>query len=158
MWKNILKFGAIGVGIALLGAGVLYGVQYWRYRSSPEYQILSDLKKWEKMYAEDSYGGETPEETLRLFIDALKNGDTDLAAKYFIIDKQEEWREDLAKIKEKGLLQDMIRDAEKLNSKYPLMEGNNNRFIFEAFNENGELILQADIAKGPNGKWKILDL
>ena len=158
MLRNVAKFGGIALLIALLGIGVLYGIQYWRYRSSPEYRVLQDLKNIERQYAEDSYGGETPEETLRLFIEALKNGDTDLAAKYFVLDKQEEWREDLVKIKEKGLLKDMIRDAEKLNSKYPLIDGDNNRFIFEAFNENGELILQADIAKGPNGKWKIVDL
>jgi hypothetical protein len=34
----------------------------------------------------DTYGGKTPEETLQLFIDALKAGDIELASKYFALE------------------------------------------------------------------------
>ncbi len=33
----------------------------------------------------DTYGGKTPEETLGMFIDALKKGDVELASKYFVL-------------------------------------------------------------------------
>lgn len=158
MWRNILKFLGLAAVVVLIGIGVLWGVQYMRYRTSPEYRALEDLKNLEKQYAEDPYGGETPEETLRLFIDALKAGDTDLAAKYFVLDKQGKWKEDLVKIKERGLLDEMVKDADKLGAKYPLTKGVDDRFIFETYNESNELVMQADLGKGANGRWKILDL
>ena len=114
MLRNIFKFVVIALVIVVLGTGVLYVVQYWRNKTSPEYQATEYFKDLEKQYVEDTYGGSTPEETLRLFIDALKKGDTDLAARYFLIEDQEQWREDLAKIKEKNLLPAMIRDLEVL--------------------------------------------
>ena len=159
MLKSVLKFLGVAAGIVALGIGALLGVQYWRYQTSPEYRTIQNLKNLEKQYAEDPYGGDTPEETLRLFIDALKNGDTELAAKYFVLDKQQQWREDLAKIKEKGLMDNSIKDLERLKKKYPLGSGDA-RFIFEfeTRNEPDELTVQADVAKSPNGKWKILDL
>ncbi len=158
MWKGFLKFLGVALGIVLLGVGALFGLQYWQYRTSDEYRAIQDLKDLERQYAEDPYGGDTPEETLRLFIDALKAGDMELASKYFVLDKQEQWKNDLLIIQEKGLVDEMVRDLERLGNKYPLVEGNDNRFIFEAYNEQKEFVMQADIAKASNGKWKILDL
>lgn len=158
MLKNVTKFSGITLVIVVLGVGALWGIRYLQYRTSPEYRLTQNLENLKKQYAEDPYGGDTPEETLQLFIDALKKGDTDLAAKYFMLDKQAEWREDLAKIKEKGLLDEMIMDLKNLGNKYPLLSGDNDRLIFETHNRSKELTMQADLAKGPNGKWKILDL
>ncbi len=45
-----------------------------------------------KPYREDTYGGKTPEETWAMFIDALKKDDAELASKYFVPEKQEEWK------------------------------------------------------------------
>ncbi|MFY9462229.1 MAG: hypothetical protein WAP51_03450 [Candidatus Sungiibacteriota bacterium] len=147
-----------GVVIALLGVGVMYGLQYYQYRKSPEYQAQKYFEDLQKRYAEDTYGGDTPEETLQLFIDALKKGDVELASKYFILDKQAEQKQYLISVKDKDFLDEMIVDVEKLGNKYPLVRGDNNRFIFETYNSQKELVLQADVAKAPNGKWKILDL
>ncbi|MBI2640436.1 MAG: hypothetical protein HYW91_00950 [Candidatus Sungbacteria bacterium] len=155
MWRNVLKFFGIILVIAILGVGVLLGVQYVRYRNSPEYRAEQDLKILGKQYAEDPYGGETPEETLRLFIDALKTGDTELAAKYFVLDKQEQWQEDLAKIKGKGLLDEMVRDLEREKSKYQISDG---QIGFDVANEQKEAILSIRLGRGPSDKWKILDL
>jgi len=44
----------------------------------------------EAQYRADTYGGATPEETLRLFIEALEKRDYELAAKYSVPEKQEE--------------------------------------------------------------------
>lgn len=159
MFKNAVKFSGMVAGIGILGVTVLFLVQYFKSRNNPEYQVMQNLKELERKYAEDTYGGDTPEETLRLFIEALKASDTELAAKYFILDKQREWKESLAKIKDNGLLDDTIKDLERLRKKYPLSNGGD-RFIFEfeTRQEPNELTVQADITMGPNGKWKILDL
>ena len=152
------KFAGIMITIVLVGGLVLLVMQYFRYRYSPEYRVEENLKELEKQYAEDSYGGDTPEETLALFISALKAGDTNLAAKYFVLDAQAQWREDLAVMKEKNLLGAMINDLNKLGNRYPLIEGGENTFIFEAYNNERELIMQANVSRGPNNKWKIVDL
>ena len=153
MLKSVLKFLGGAAGIVVLGMGALLGVQYWRYQTSPEYRTIQNLKNLEKQYAEDPYGGDTPEETLRLFIDALKNGDTELAAKYFILDKQQQWREDLAKIKEKGLLDKMINELLQTKKRV-----NGDRAFFTLIRDNdipSELIMYKNLL---NGIWKISEL
>lgn len=55
----------------------------------------------------------TPESTLVLFIAALKAGDTDRAAGFFIAERQGQWREDLALVRDKNFLGVMIGDLER---------------------------------------------
>lgn len=155
MLKNILKFLVAGVGIAVLGIGAMYGVKYFKQRNDPDYLATLEMEKLNKLYAEDTFGGDTPEETLRLFIDALKKGDTDLAAKYFVLDKQPSWKVDLAKIKEKGLLENMIKDLEREKFKYSISD---KQVAFDVANEKKEAILNILLGLGPNNKWKILSL
>ena len=64
---------------------------------------------------EDTYGGKTPQETLDLFVAALKAEDVDLASKYFMLDdslSREEWLNTLVKFKEEELLDNMVEDIE----------------------------------------------
>ena len=133
----------------------MYGVRYFQYLKSPEYKAIQDLKNLEKQYAEDPYGGDTPEETLRLFIDALKKGDTELAAKYFVLDKQQEWKEDLAKIKEKGLLEEMVKDLERLEKSKEEPE----EVFYVTTNKENIVSVQLIVGKNPySKKWKIYEL
>jgi hypothetical protein len=113
MMRHLIKFLGAGLAIVIMGSSALYATRYINDQRDPRRKVERSMKEIEKKYAEDPYGGETPEETLRLFINALKKGDTELAAKYFVLDSQQQWKEDLAKIKEKNLLGDMIRDLEK---------------------------------------------
>lgn len=99
----------MALGMVIFGMSALYVIQYVRYQKSPEYRMAENTKNAGGALAEDPYGGNTPEETLILFIDALKLGNINLATKYFVPEKQNEWNEDLAKIKEKGLLQELIK-------------------------------------------------
>ena len=148
----MIKFTSLGILFVALASAIIYGIGYWKYQNSPEYRAEQNLKKLEKKYAEDPYGGETPEETLRLFIDALKKGDTDLAAKYFILDKQEEWQEDLAKLQEKNLLDETILDLEKVK----LSKKTEETAFFTLADENNIAISQLIIDKNLiNNKWKI---
>lgn len=153
MLKNVAKFFGMAVGIGILGVTTLFLTQYLNSGNNPEYQVMQKIKDLERKYAEDSYGGDTPEETLRLFIEALKAGNTELAAKYFILDKQEEWKEDLAKIKESGVLDDMIGDLEKTEKK---ISGDTTYFTLVRENDlSSQLIMHKNTA---NNKWKITEL
>src|SRR3989338_3270107 len=98
--KYLLAIGAV----AAVGFGVLFFIQYLRNAEDPEKQAQEYVEALEKAYREDQYGGNTPEETLQLFIDALKKGNTDLAAKYFIIDEQEKWKVKLSDIQRRDVL------------------------------------------------------
>ena len=62
---------------------------------SPEGQFMAERRAVLEARRADTYGGDTPQETLDLFIAALEKGDTDLAAKYFVVYKQEEIADEL---------------------------------------------------------------
>lgn len=151
MLRNIVKFAGVMIAIVLVGGLALLILRYFNYRASPEYRVEKNLKEIEKQYAEDSFGGDTPEETLALFISALKAGDTDLAAKYFVLDAQPQWREDLAVMKEKGLLKNLIFDMEN-NLRKDVMEENTMRY--NLINEEG-FASPVVLVKSINNKWKI---
>lgn len=71
-----------GIILAALILAVV-GWQYWQYTQSPYYQQMKAVKEIEKMAKEsDKWGGKTPEETVRLFTEAIKKGDFELASKY----------------------------------------------------------------------------
>ena len=79
-------------------------------RANWEAQRLQD--KWEKPYREDTYGGKTPEETYNMFLDALRKGDTTLASKYFVVDKQMQWQKTFEEYKKQNLLANFVLELE----------------------------------------------
>lgn len=112
-------------------------------------------KEMEDKYRNDTYGGDTPEQTLQLFIDALKAGDTELASKYFVVDKQEEWKEKLEIGKEKG---NLLAFLDILNKPKNGKEIYNGAYIF-TFSENQEILMSIDlILNNSSNKWKIESL
>lgn len=74
--------------------------------------------QYETAMKNDTYGGKTPQETLDMFIDALKKGDVELASKYFIL--QEDGSRDpdilnmLQKNKDNESLQNFLIIVQKL--------------------------------------------
>jgi hypothetical protein len=82
-------------------------------------QYNAGIELYEKTMAEDTYGGETPEETLTMFIDALEKGDIELASKYFILDdnlSRKKWEDGLEQAQEEGRILkiiESINQAEK---------------------------------------------
>ena len=96
MNKTTIKFNIAGVGIAILGVIALYTVRYFNPENRQireAERLIEELKRQER---EDPYGGTTPEETLRLFIEALKKGDVELASRFYIISEQEKQQKKLA--------------------------------------------------------------
>ncbi len=154
MLKETLKSTGLVIVIVVLGIVVLGIVGYFRTQDAG-YRAMHEQAELERKYLEDAYGGATPEETLRLFVEALKAGDTELAAKYFILDEQERWRADLAKIKDRGLLDEMVADLEREKYKNQISDG---QVAFDIANDQKEAMLSILLGRGPNGKWKIVDM
>lgn len=84
------------VGVAIVIIAILYTIgvnvpriEMWRVKKQGEIyekQVQEELNK----YKNDFDGGKTPEETLELFITALRAGDIEKASKYYEISVQEE--------------------------------------------------------------------
>jgi hypothetical protein len=128
--KPFLRTSLIFLGII---AVVAVAWLAWNKYLSPSAQTAREMEKnyqtyheWEQRYydalASDTYGGKTPEDTLRLFIDALEQEDIELASKYFMYDtsiSKQQWVDWLNGIKDAGNLQrfaDDLKKAEKGNS------------------------------------------
>jgi hypothetical protein len=130
-----------------------------------EYRKYEDRKKLDRFVEEtkrlqkeeydramaDTYGGKTPQETLRMYIEAVERGDYELASRYFVLGKQEKWKEELME----------IAKANKLNIYLePLKEGLMSRGNYSA---DGKIFwidnpVGIDFTLYPNGIWKILEI
>lgn len=68
-------------------------VSYWSPDAKANRELGQKIERVNQAMADfetamrnDTYGGKTPQETLNMFIDALKKGDVELASKYFMLD------------------------------------------------------------------------
>lgn len=114
-WKNIFK-GWAGVPVlillALLVIWLINSLFPFLTNRFESWQARRAYEKLSEPYYKDTYGGKTPEETYDMFIAALKKGDTDLAAKYFVIEKQDDWKETLTEYKNSGSLNNFAGELE----------------------------------------------
>src|SRR3989338_4901299 len=108
---------------------------------------LAVYEKAEKAYVEamtaDTYGGKTPQETLDMFVDALKKGDVELASKYFLIDEnanREKWAQLLSENKTKGLFSAMTKDFSKAQF-YKIISDREQQFIIYNDDKTDSLIV-----------------
>ena len=154
----VLVFGIL-YWLGIIGFWVDNIKGYFKERSDARYyqEIKEKSENLKNLYKEDNYGGTTPEETWALFVDALKKGDTDLASKYFVVEKQEQMRTEWKIAKEKGFIPTFLSDFSLIiGSRYY-----KNKEFFEFFtNEiNGKpgFVYTLVLNKETN-KWKILDL
>lgn len=148
------KLGVIILGIVVLFLAAIPGLRFfnkWRAERAA-HQLEQELLR---PYMEDTVGGKTPEETFGMFLEALKKEDVELAAKYFVIDKQEEWRKDLKNIKQNKTLEEMIAD---LSRPYTRENFSDTTVNFHIANEKNQLIALVSITKQPNGIWKMRSL
>jgi hypothetical protein len=110
----------------------------------------------------DVYGGATPQETLDLFVAALRAGDTGLASKYFMLDdglSRDTWLRTLEEIDGQGLLNEMADDIE--GKTLPDLEGriDENDYKFGIYNDDGILGALIDMQYNKyTGVWKIESL
>lgn len=151
------------IGMAVVVAG-LAGFFVWeRYWGNAEYQ---EYKALERRYIEamtnDTYGGQTPQETLDLFVAALKAEDVELAAKYFMLDdnlSREKWVKTLWLFKEKELLNDIVKDIKEKAKEDLKNKIDENDFKFNIYDSTGKVAGWIDMRFNKYSKvWKIESL
>ena len=102
------KKGAL-VALAIFAA-VLVGTYVFKDKASDGSDVLA---AYDAAMAADRVGGATPQETLSLFIAALRAGDPAAAAQYFMLDdnlSRAMWVRQLNDVKRRGLLGKMADD------------------------------------------------
>ena len=91
-WKFAILFAAILI-VAVTGLWALG--DYEKSRSVEEFERWAEsmrqaFEDFEARKTADTFGGVTPQETLRMYIEAVEEGDYELASKYFVLNKQEQ--------------------------------------------------------------------
>ena len=99
----------------------------------------------------DKWGGKTPEETVRLFTEAVKKGDFELASKY----GRDEIKSELEKMKIEGKIDQLIKDLE--NGELEENQGFNGGSFDFVVRENGMKIQVLGLFKSDSGTWKIVE-
>jgi len=98
---------------------------------------LNYLEEYKNAQSKDTYGGKTPEETLQLFVNALKKGDTTLASKYFVLSKQVEIKKELEQGIKSGGVNKFI-EFYSFDKKKVTKMGELDLYEIEYLNEKGE--------------------
>lgn len=165
-WKFVIGF----LAIIILFAG---GYFVWDRYLSPEAKSARETEQnyqkyveWQKNYENamkaDIYGGKTPEETLKMFIDALKKGDVELASKYFVLEDKtndpdyltrKKWEDGIMTKKEEGKIPEIIDILSQARAAGSVMDG---YYAFEARDFSGEIIVDINMIFNKYSQvWKI---
>ncbi len=163
--KHLIIFASIFLGILILIAGGYYSWENYlspsaRYarQSEANYQkYLNFQQKYEAAMEADTYGGATPQDTLNLFIEALKNGNVDLASNYFLLDddgtRNANWLSNLNELKLSGKLNDVVNLLSKAT---PAGSWTDGKFGFEIRNAEGKLLYDINLILNKySNVWKI---
>jgi len=138
--------------------GVALAPEKMWYESQQQY--MEKLVDWQEELLErqsqDNFGGATPEETLNAFIEALKQGNTELASRYFVFNKQEQMAKELAIGKENGNLGLLIGDLEKEKESYEISK---DYFRYRTFDGEGLAEFSFDLKFNEDTQvWKMESL
>ena len=165
--KNVIQklFSRRNLTIVLLTIfwffGFLFALNYGleKYNQSKQWQEIkksaeafqkAEQELYQKMMA-DTYGGKTPEETLDMYIEAVEKGDYELASRYFVVEKQEEWKKELfeiEKVNKKNVFLEPLRQSKNSEGEYS--ESQQTFAIYKPVAINFILY--------PNGIWKISEI
>ncbi|MDP3901442.1 MAG: hypothetical protein Q8Q37_00490 [bacterium] len=158
MNKHIFSFwGILIILVVVIAGGYLIWNKYFEYDPVRVYQEAE--QKYIAAMTADTYGGATPQETLDLFVEALRQEDVELASKYFLLDEntsREKWAAKLLSIKDKDLLSKMaddiaIRAVPDLTSKISEED-----FKFILWDDDGDVGARLDMQFNGLAKiWKI---
>lgn len=107
----------LGIILILAGAG-WWAWDYFELKEAWEvakFNVESKgaIKALEDYFKNDTYGGQTPQETYSLYMEALGRGDLDTASLYFFWERQVEQKKKLEDLKAKGELEKYIADLPK---------------------------------------------
>lgn len=140
--------------LLIIGIGGRWLIWYFKtdIKQARQYKqnIESMVKKIQEKkteYKNDVYGAANPEQTYKMFLDALKNKNIDLAVKYFLPDIQEEYKKLFLDIENKGQWNEMMSDL--LNSKNQKGEFiDENTYVIEIIN-NQDVSVTTIVLKRP---------
>ncbi len=120
------------------------------------------ISNYEAAMKADTYGGKTPQETLDMFVDALKKGDMDLASKYFALDTNQnspdyltrkKWTNGLIEVNKNGGVLNIISTLLSLKIKEQDNFGNAS---FQLLNSEGMVDVSVDMIFNKYSQvWKI---
>lgn len=126
-WTGTIIIGGFAVIVVF---GLLRGREFLaNFLLSREQERIQ--KELERPYREDKYGGKTPEETFDMFLAALKKGDIDLASKYFVLRKQDNFLEMLRDYKDDVGLDKLVSDLEGLRAGWRLVKNDGIEALYE---------------------------
>ena len=116
------------------------------------------VKNFEKLMRADVVGGQTPEETLKMFIAELRKEDAGAAAQYFLLDdegKRDKWVTYLQDIKDKQLMQKMANDLEEAKADLEsVISGSDYNFV--VLDSKGDVSREVNLELNKfSGLWKI---
>ncbi len=163
-WKFLIPFLVI---IALVVGGYFAWVSYLSPEAKQAREMQANYDRYfeyqknlEETMRADTYGGKTPEETLNLFIEALRKEDIDLAFQYFILkengERDPKWKEGLIKTRDTGKLQEVANLLAKAKPSGPAIEG---YYGFIVEDNQGEVTANIELRLNQySGVWKIESL
>ena len=150
-----IKLIGIAVLFIVISLGILAGVNFVNPQAQDDRAAEKYFDDLKAQYENDTYGGNTPEETIALFIEALEVEDVELASKYFLPDNKEEQKSYLIRAQENtGDFSIFIQDAERLR----LSRKEEDRAFYTIADENNVVEVQVVLKKNQNNVWKITEL
>jgi len=147
-WKIRVAF----VAIIFLVIGTLIGARAYKLWKEVNDADLFAIKMEElkRQQEADTFGGATPYETLEMYIAAVEKGDFELASKYFVIEKQENYLAFL-----KGLEKEKLKNIIEKTKETVGAEGSYSADGLK-FETGGFATI--DLVKYPKGIWKINEI
>lgn len=146
------------------GGGIGVGLYLDNYRP---YLLQQKNSAWVGAYADilekqmeaeknDFIGGDTPEQTIDLFVEALKKEDYSLAIKYFAAEEQEKWIENLT-ISNKKNLDEWVAEIESNKGIWhkEVQSEDKVEFWYNTGKGEEEKTNSVYLRKNVNNKWKI---
>lgn len=163
-WRQFGKHWIVVFVLAIIAGLIVWGM----LKAGPFLKTLhnkrvaiAEKSRQEKAYREDKLGGNTPEETYAFFVSALEKGDVELASKYFVLARQEQWRKTLIDYKDNALLLGFIKELKDVSSRWKKANSQDSNFAvfnYETSSQNHRMINEIIFEKYPSGVWKINDL
>ena len=144
------------IALFLLVGGFAFYRAYKDWTAQEKIERLAEaIRNWEKENYErqlaDTYGGKTPQETLKMYIEAVEKGDYELASKYFI----EEKREDELRSFNGATKESIEKYLKPLKNDLVLGEGKYSSDR-KYFSFDGPVLI--NLILYPNGIWKIVEI
>ena len=165
-WKFAAWF--VGIVVIVLAAASLASYVSPEARRDRELQrnylqYQKGMSEFEAAMRADTYGGKTPQETLDMFVDALKKGDVELASKYFALDTntkspdyltRRKWEEGLNEVSKNGGIPNIISELGNLPIK--ARDDKLGTAIFKSVNSEGVADVLVDMIFNKYSQvWKI---